>query len=86
MCGINEYSPYVYVERRSFGVPPSLNSSIQDTKSKEDASVQIINISLAAVCKIMITALKEEFGKHEQYLEMEFRNLMAFGVKQFNCR
>lgn len=86
VCGINEYSPNVYVECRNIGVPPSPNSSIEDTKSKEDASVQLHNISLDAVCKIMITALKEEFGKHEQYLEMEFRNLMALGVEQFNCR
>lgn len=60
--GINEYSPYIYVDR-SFGVPPSPNSSTEDIKLKEDVLVQINYISLAPACKILITALQEELGK-----------------------
>jgi len=61
--GLNEYSPYMYVDRRISGVPPSPNSSTEDTKSKEDALVQLNYISLADACKTLITALREELGK-----------------------
>lgn len=59
---INEYSPYIYVDR-CFGVPPSPNLSTEDIKLKEDVLVQIHYISLAPACKILITALQEELGK-----------------------
>lgn len=63
LYGLNEYSPYMYVDHRIGGVPPSPNSSTEDTKLKEDVLVQINYISLAAVCKTLITALREELGK-----------------------
>lgn len=61
--GSNDYSPYVYVDRSGLGGPPSPNSSTEDTKLKEDSLVQLNYISLAAACKTVITALKEELGK-----------------------
>jgi len=63
MQGINEYSPYMYVDHRGLGVPPSPNSSTEDTKSKEIILVQFNYMCLAAACKAVITALKEELGK-----------------------
>ncbi|XP_060838182.1 tuberin isoform X2 [Rhopalosiphum padi] len=61
MQGINEYSPFMYVDHKGLGgVPPSPNSSIEDTKSKENVSVQFNYMCLAAACKAVITALKEE--------------------------
>jgi hypothetical protein len=63
MQGINEYSPFMYVDYKGLGVPPSPNSSIEDTKSKENVSVQFNYMCLAAACKAVITALKEELGK-----------------------
>lgn len=59
----NEYSPYMYVDHRGLGVPPSPNSSTEDTKSKEDALVQLNYMCLVDACKAVITALKEELGK-----------------------
>lgn len=61
--GLNDYSPYIYVDRSGLAVPPSPNSSTEDTKLKEDSLVQLNYISLAAACKTVITALKEELGK-----------------------
>lgn len=61
--GLNDYSPYVYVDRSGFAIPSSPNSSTEDTKSKEDVLVQLNYMSLAAACKIVITALREELGK-----------------------
>jgi len=53
----------MYVDRRIGGVPPSPNSSTEETKPKDDALVQLNYISLAAACKTLITALREELGK-----------------------
>lgn len=64
--GVNEYSPYFHVERNnnSFGtVPYSPNSLIEGAKLKENVLVPLNNISLEAACKIIIVALKAEFGK-----------------------
>lgn len=63
MQGINEYSPYMYVEHKGLGVPHSPNSFIEDTKSKENVLVQFKYMCLAGACKAVITALKEELGK-----------------------
>jgi len=63
MQGVNEYSPYMYVDHRGLGVPPSPNSSTEDTKSKDNILVQFNYMCLAAACKAVITALKEELGK-----------------------
>jgi hypothetical protein len=63
MQGFNEYSPYMYVDHRGLGVPLSPNSSREDTKSKENILVQFNYMCLAAACKAVITALKEELGK-----------------------
>lgn len=58
-----EYSPYTYVEHNSSGIPPSPNLVSEDIKLKEDVLVQSNYISLAAACKAVIKALKEELGK-----------------------
>jgi len=63
MQGVNEYSPYMYVDHRGLGLPHSPNSSTEDTKSREDILVQLNYICLAAACKAVITALREELGK-----------------------
>jgi len=60
--GYNGYSPYMYVDR-NIGVSPSPNSSIENIKLKEEVLVQLNYMSLAASCKAVITALKEELGK-----------------------
>lgn len=63
MLGFIEYSPFMLVDR-NFGVPTSPNSSIEDTKLKDDESLVKLNyVSLAATCRTVITALKEELGK-----------------------
>lgn len=61
--GLNDYSPYIYVDRSGFGIPHSPNSSTEDSKLKEDVLVQLNYMSLVAACKIVITALREELGK-----------------------
>ncbi|VVC44066.1 Rap GTPase activating protein domain,Tuberin,Armadillo-like helical,Armadillo-type [Cinara cedri] len=58
--GSNEYSPYMYVDHNGFGVPSSPNSSTDEIKLNDDSLVQLKYISLAAACKAVITALKEE--------------------------
>jgi len=63
MQEVDEYSPYMYVDRKGHRVPPSPNSSTEDTKSKENSLVQFNYMCLADACKAVITALKEELGK-----------------------
>ncbi|XP_050444478.1 tuberin [Adelges cooleyi] len=59
--GLNGYSSFIYVERSGFGIlSHSPNSSMEDHQSKDDSLVQFSQISLAAACKAVITALKEE--------------------------
>lgn len=60
---LNKYSPFTYVDRSCFGVPPSPNSSSEDVKLKDDTMVPTNHMSLADACKIVITALREELGK-----------------------
>lgn len=60
---LNKYSPFTYVDRSGFGAPLSPNSSTEDAKLKDDTMVPTNHMSLAAACKIVIIALREELGK-----------------------
>ncbi|XP_050540898.1 tuberin-like isoform X2 [Daktulosphaira vitifoliae] len=57
--GSNIYSPFIYVDRYGHGTPFSPNFSTEEIKSN-NIFVHYKHISLAAACKIVITALKEE--------------------------